>query len=132
MEENKTVYKSIDEYIALYPIDVQEKLQEIREVISESAPDAVEKISWRMPTFYQFGNLVHFAAFKKHIGFFPGADGIATFQDRFSEYKSSKGGVQFPFDKPMPLDLVREIVKFRVNENIRVVLEKNPRKNLEK
>lgn len=116
MEESK-VYKTIDEYILLFPDDVQEKLQTLRQVIKEAAPDAIEKISWQMPTFYQHGNLVHFAAHKKHIGLYPGDSGIKAFEHMLTEYKSSKGAVQFPLDKVLPYDLVREIVLFRVNEN---------------
>lgn len=119
MEEKSQDYKTIDEYINLYPAEVQEKLQEIRRVIQKAAPDAVEKISWRMPTYDYHGNLVHFAAFKNHIGFYPGENGIAQFKDRFAEYKSSKGAVQFPLSKPVPYELISEIVHFRVEENKR-------------
>lgn len=128
MEANKNDYKNIDEYISLYPSEIQDKLQELRKVIKESAPEATEKISWRMPTFDLYGNLVHFAVFKKHIGFYPGADGIAEFQERIAEYKSSKGAVQFPIDKPIPYDLIREIVRFRVKENLRAAEEKKQKK----
>jgi uncharacterized protein YdhG (YjbR/CyaY superfamily) len=118
METNKPGPQTIDEYIAQFPAEVQEKLQAIRTVIRESAPDAVEKISWQMPTIAQHGNVVHFAAHKAHIGFYPGANGIEVFKEEFQEYQSSKGAVQFPFNKPMPLELVSLIVKFRVAENI--------------
>lgn len=110
---------SIDEYILQFPLEVQAILQTLRKTIREAAPEAQEKISWRMPTFFLHGNLVHFAAFKNHIGFYPGASGIESFKDRFSEYKWSKGAVQFPIEKPLPLELVSEIVKFRVTENVR-------------
>ena len=106
--------KTIDEYISQFPVDVQQALLTLRQVIHDSAPDAEEKISWQMPTFFLNGNLVHFAAYKKHIGFYPGADGIDKFKDRLSEYKWAKGSVQFPFDKPIPFGLVSEIVKYRV------------------
>lgn len=119
MEENKNTYNNIDEYIMLFPEDIQTKLQEIRNVIKKAAPEAVEKISWKMPTFYLYGNLVHFAAHKNHIGIYPGARGIEVFQNRFTEYKSSKGAVQFPLDKPLPFDLITEIVQFRVDENLK-------------
>lgn len=89
----------------------------MRRVIKESAPDAEEKISWRMPTFVLHGNLVHFAAHKNHIGFYPGSSGIDAFKDKLSEYKGSKGAVQFPIGKPLPYELISEIVKFRVAEN---------------
>lgn len=116
MEEDNNI-KTIDEYIAQFPAEIQERLQSLRKVIREAAPGAGEKISWRMPTFTLKGNLVHFAAFKHHIGFYPGANGIEMFKDKLTEYKSSKGAVQFPLDKPLPFELVREIVKFRVSEN---------------
>ncbi|MEH7112981.1 DUF1801 domain-containing protein [Neobacillus niacini] len=116
MEANKTI-NSIDEYIVQFPIEVQEILQKIRSVIKESAPEAVEKISYQMPTFYLHGNLVHFAANKNHIGFYPTPSGIATFEQELSEYKSSKGAVQFPKNKPIPYGIISEIVKFRVAEN---------------
>lgn len=118
MEENKNVLKSIDEYILQFSPEVQEKLQSLRKVIKESAPEAEEKISWQMPTFALHGNLVHFAAHKKHIGFYPGASGIAAFKDKLLEFKGSKGAVQFPIDKPLPYELIKEIVRFRVSENI--------------
>lgn len=111
-------YTSIDEYIALFPVGVRERLKKMRETIRASAPEATEKISYQMPTFYLYGNLVHFAAFKKHIGFYPGANGIEAFRDRLTGYKTSKGTVQFPFDKPLPLALVEEIVRFRAAQNV--------------
>ncbi|HWL24934.1 MAG TPA: DUF1801 domain-containing protein [Ureibacillus sp.] len=109
--------KSIDEYILQYPHEVQEILKTIRKVIKDSAPNAEEKISYRMPTFVLNGNLVHFAAFKNHIGFYPTSSGINSFQQELSEYKSSKGAVQFPIGKPIPYELISQIVKFRVAEN---------------
>lgn len=124
MEENKNVFKTIDEYILQFSPDVQEILQSLRNIINESAPEAEEKISWQMPTFYLYGNLVHFAAHKKHIGFYPGASGIETFKHKLSDYKSSKGAVQFPIEKPLPYELITEIVKFRVDKNIKEAEEK--------
>lgn len=124
MEINKNVFKSIDEYILQFSPEVQEKLQTLRSVIKESAPEAEEKISWGMATFTLHGNLVHFAAHKKHIGFYPGASGIEEFKLKLSEYKGSKGAVQFPIDKPLPYELIREIVKFRVGENIKIAKSK--------
>ncbi len=118
MEENRNVFKSIDEYILQFSPEVQEILQALRSVIKESAPDAEEKMSWRMPTFALHGNLVHFAAHKRHIGFYPGPSGIDAFKHKLSEYKGSKGAVQFPIEKPLPYELISEIVKFRVAENI--------------
>lgn len=116
MEDKKT-QDTIEEYIGGFSPEIQERLRSLREAIREAAPDAQEKISWRMPTFALNGNLVHFAAHKNHIGFYPGASGIEFFQDRLSEFKYSKGAVQFPNDKPLPLKLVKEIVAFRVSEN---------------
>lgn len=128
MEENKNTYKTIDEYIALFPLDVQEKMQKLRQVIKDASPDAQEKISWQMPTFYLYGNLVHFAAHKNHIGFYPGESGIVNFKQKFSEFKSSKGAVQFPLDKPMPYELIAEIVSFRTAENLQLAELKNKKK----
>ena len=110
---------TIDEYIAQCPEDVQPILKKIRAVIQESAPQATEKISYRMPTFYLHGNLVHFGAHQHHIGFYPTPSGIETFKEELSIYESSKGAVQFPLDQPMPYELIRRIVKFRVGENLK-------------
>jgi len=117
MEKKKIACKSIDEYILRFSNEVQEILETVRNVIKESAPDAVEKISYQMPTFYFHGNLVHFAAYKNHIGFYPTSSGIAAFIHELSDYKTSKGAVQFPLNKPLPYDLITKIVKFRVAEN---------------
>ena len=117
MEGNKIKFNSIDEYIGLYPSEVQDILTTLRKVIKESAPEATEKISYQMPTFAMHGNLVHFAAFKKHIGFYPAASGVAAFIDELVEYKTSKGAIQFAIDKPLPYELIKEIVQFRVDEN---------------
>ena len=108
---------TIDEYIAQFPPDVQAMLSELRSTIRRSAPQAVEKISYRVPTFYLDGNLVHFAAFARHIGFYPGPTGIARFEKELAKYKSAKGSVQFPLDEPLPLELIAAIVEFRVGEN---------------
>ncbi|WP_163103318.1 iron chaperone [Peribacillus alkalitolerans] len=124
MEKNKITYTSIDEYISQFPLEVQEKLITLRKVIKESAPDAVEKISYQMPTFVLHGNLVHFAAYKKHIGFYPTSSGIAAFKHEISEYKSSKGAVQFPLEEPLPYEIISEIVKYRVAENIKKTEDK--------
>lgn len=127
MKENITL-TSIDEYILQYPNEVQEILQTIRSVIKEAAPDAKEKISYQMPTFALKGNLVHFAAYKNHIGFYPTPSGIDTFKQELSGYKSSKGAVQFPIGKPIPYDLISQIVKFRVVENKSKAEEKRKKK----
>jgi len=121
--ERKT-FASIDEYIRSYPEEIQKLLNEIRDAIKTAAPEATEKISYQIPTFYLNGNLVHFAAFKNHIGFYPTSSGIAAFKDELKDYKSSKGSVQFPLDKPMPTDLIKRIVKFRVIENTQTPMKK--------
>lgn len=112
-----TIPKSIDEYILQYPPEIQEILKSLRKVIKDTAPNAEEKISYRMPTFVLNGNLVHFAAYKNHIGFYPTPSGIKTFQQELSRYKTSKGAVQFPIGKPIPYELISQIVKYRVAEN---------------
>lgn len=112
-----TGYQTIEEYIAKFPPDIREKLMTLREVIRNAAPDATEKISYAMPTFFYRKNLVHFAAYKKHIGFYPAPSGIDAFKEELSRYKSSKGAVQFPMDEPLPYDLIKRIVRYRVEEN---------------
>jgi uncharacterized protein YdhG (YjbR/CyaY superfamily) len=113
----RTDFKTIDEYIAGFPEDVQGKLSEVRSAIRKAAPDATEKISYRMPGFDYNGSLVWFAAFKNHIGFYPTSSGISQFEDELKKYAYSKGAIQFPIDKPIPLRLIARIVKFRVAEN---------------
>jgi uncharacterized protein YdhG (YjbR/CyaY superfamily) len=115
---------NIDEYIAQFSPEVQEVLQKIRAVIRESAPSATEKISYQMPTFYLNGNLVHFAAFKNHIGFYPVPSGIEAFKAELSVYPQGKGSVQFPLNQPIPYDLITRITKFRVEENLRKTVSK--------
>ncbi len=119
MEENKITCKSIDEYIAQFPPEVQEILQALRKAIKESAPGAEEKISYGMPAFALNGILVYFAAYKNHIGFYPTAVGIEAFKAELSEYRLSKGTVQFPLDKPLPFELIDRIVKYRVAGNLK-------------
>jgi uncharacterized protein YdhG (YjbR/CyaY superfamily) len=114
-----TGFKTIDQYIANFLPNIQAILQQIRQAIHETAPDAEETISYQMPAFKQNGVLVYFAAFKDHIGFFPTGSGVEAFKDKLSSYKTSKGTIQFPLDKPIPLDLVKEIVRFRVSENLK-------------
>ena len=109
--------QNIDEYIAAFPKDVREMLEEIRAVINKTAPEAIKKISCQMPTFFLKGNLVHFAAFTNHIGFYATPFGIEKFKDEISKYKLAKGSVQFPIDKPLPLNLITKIVKYRVKKN---------------
>jgi uncharacterized protein YdhG (YjbR/CyaY superfamily) len=118
MESNKVGFNSIDEYIATFPEETQKILAELRGTIKAAAPDAVEKISYQIPTFFQKGNLVHFAAFKNHIGFYPTPSGIRAFEGELSVYESAKGSVQFPIDQTLPLELIGKIVKFRVAENL--------------
>jgi uncharacterized protein YdhG (YjbR/CyaY superfamily) len=118
MQSGGPGFNSIDEYIAMCPEDVQGKLQALRATIHAAAPDAEEKISYQMPTFYLKGNLVHFAAMKNHIGFYPTSSGVAAFQDELSKYEGSKGAIRFPKSEPLPMDLITRIVKFRVTENL--------------
>ncbi len=114
MDSTKKGFESIEAYIATFPADVQKILQDMRKVIKEAAPQAVEKISYQMPTFYLEGNLVHFAAFKNHIGFYPAPSGIEAFKDDLAKYEGSKGAIRFPKDQPLPYDLIRRIVAYRV------------------
>ena len=108
---------SIDDYIAGFPKEIQAILEQIRMTIKQAAPEAKEAIKYAMPTFILHGNLVHYAAFKNHIGFYPVPSGIEAFKKELAVYKGAKGSVQFPLDQPMPLDLISKIVKFRVKEN---------------
>ena len=128
METKRVITKNIDEYIALFPPDVQKKLNELRATIKAAAPAAKEKISYQMPTFELEGNLVHFAAYKKHIGFYPTPSGIDKFKNELSAYEGAKGSVQFPLDRPIPFDLVSKIVAFRVKENLERAEAKGKRK----
>jgi uncharacterized protein YdhG (YjbR/CyaY superfamily) len=125
MESNPVGYTSIDEYIALFPEETKKKMQELRAAIIAAAPGAEEKISYKMPAFAQKGILVYFAAWKYHIGFYPTSSGTQAFKQELSAYKSSKGSVKFPMDKPLPLDLISKIVKFRVAENLKKAEEKS-------
>ncbi len=128
MRTNQTPPKNIDEYIAGFPNDVREILRKIRMTIGKAAPDAEETIKYQMPTFTLEGNLVHFAAFKKHIGFYPVPTGIEKFKKELSVYEGGKGSVQFPLDKPVPFDLISKIVKFRVKENLERAASKRKKK----
>ena len=119
MKPDEITPQSIDAYIAGFPEKIQVLLNKMRATIRKAAPDAKEAIKYRMPTFVLGGNLVHFAAMKNHIGFYPTASGIETFKKELSAYNSGKGSVQFPLDKPLPLSLVNKIVKFRVKENLK-------------
>ncbi len=115
--EAKKEWHSIDAYIAQFDPEIQEKLDKIRQVIRKEALEAVEKISYQMPTFWLNGNLVHFAAFKKHIGFYPTPKAIEDFAEELALYKTAKGSIQFPLDKPLPFDLIGKIVRARVVDN---------------
>jgi uncharacterized protein YdhG (YjbR/CyaY superfamily) len=117
MENGKKEYSTIDEYVSSFPDEIQKKLEEIRAAVKAIAPEAKEKISYQMPTFDLNGNLVHFAAFKNHIGLYPAPSGIEAFEQELRPYKSAKGSVQFPLDQPLPMELIKRIVEFRVEEN---------------
>jgi uncharacterized protein YdhG (YjbR/CyaY superfamily) len=117
MERKKKQINTIDEYIAIFPKQIQSILQKLRQTIKESAPQAQEAISYQIPTFKLNGNLVHFAAFKNHISFFPTSSPIVAFKKELSKYETSKGTIRFPLDKPIPYDLIRKIVKYRVKES---------------
>ena len=114
---SRSAANSIDEYIAEFPAETQRVLDELRALIKASAPDATEAISYAIPTFDLKGHLVHFASFAKHIGFYPTGSGIRAFKEQLKPYKSGKGSVQFPLGQPLPTDLIRRIVEFRVEEN---------------
>ena len=117
-------FKDINEFIADFPDDIQLILEKIRATIQKAAPDAKEAIKYGMPTFVLNGNLVHFAAYKNHIGFYPAPTGIDAFIDELARYRTGKGTIQFPVDKPIPYDLVTKVVKFRVEENLKKLKKK--------
>jgi uncharacterized protein YdhG (YjbR/CyaY superfamily) len=129
MDAKSALPQSIDDYIANFPLEIQKILQEIRLTISQAAPEASEKISYAMPTFVLEGNLVHFAAFKNHIGFYSTPTGTAQFQQDILQYKHAKGSIQFPLSQPMPFDLIAQIVKFRVAENLAKAARKANKKS---
>ncbi len=117
--QRKKGYLSIDDYIESFPPDIRERLNAMRTAIRQVAAGAQEKISYQIPTFYLNGNLVHFAAYEKHIGFYPTPGGISRFKKELSKYKNAKGSVQFPLEEPLPIGLIQRIVKYRVEENLR-------------
>lgn len=119
MKTAKKQFETIDEYIATFPEPVQKTLQKLRQTIKDSAPEAKETVSYQMPAFKLNGILVYFAVFKNHIGFYPTASGISNFEKELTQYETSKGTIKFPIDKPIPLDLIRRIVTFRVKENMK-------------
>ena len=116
--ETQKRYKDIDEYISNFPVEIQRKLKELKVAIKNAAPEAEEKICYQMPAFYFKGNLVYFAGYRNHIGFYPTASGIEVFKNELSGFKHSKGAIQFPLEEPLPLELVTRIVRFRVKENL--------------
>jgi uncharacterized protein YdhG (YjbR/CyaY superfamily) len=118
MATDQKAPETIDEYIAAFPPEIQEILEKVRRTIREAAPGAEETIKYQIPTFTLKGNLVHFAAFKKHIGFYPTPTGIEAFKAELSSYEGAKGSVKFPLDKPIPFDLISEVVRFRARENL--------------
>jgi uncharacterized protein YdhG (YjbR/CyaY superfamily) len=118
MRKSRPEPKDIDEYIAGFPEDVQKILEKIRTTIRKAAPDAEETIKYQMPTFTLNGNLVHFGAYKKHIGFYPAPRGVEKFKQALSAYEGAKSTVRFPLDKPIPFGLISKIVKFRVKKNL--------------
>jgi uncharacterized protein YdhG (YjbR/CyaY superfamily) len=118
IQMKRSNFQTIDEYIKQFPEDIQQILQKLRSTIYQAAPRATEAISYQIPTFKLNGNLVHFAAFKNHIGFYPTPSGIEAFKKELGAYIKGKGTVQFPLDKPIPYDLVIKIVKFRVKQNL--------------
>jgi len=117
MRNPKKQFKTMEEYISTFPKKVQDILEKLRQTISKSAPKAEETISYQIPTFKLNGNLVHFAAYTNHIGFYPTTSAIEAFKKELSPYEKSKGTIKFPINKPIPFDLVSKIVKFRVKEN---------------
>ncbi len=117
MEKTELQYKTIDEYISLFPDNIRKILKKLRKTIRDSAPGAVEAISYQMPTFKLNGNLIHFAAMKNHIGLYPTPSAVIKFKKELSRYETSKGAIRFPLDQEIPFELVKEIVKFRVKEN---------------
>ncbi|MCK9207496.1 MAG: DUF1801 domain-containing protein [Salinivirgaceae bacterium] len=113
----KLTINEVDTYISAFPPEVQALLEQVRATIKQNAPDADETISYQMPTYVYHGNLVHFAGYKNHIGFYPVPSGIEAFKKELLVYKGAKGSVQFPLNQPMPLELIAKIVRFRVAEN---------------
>ena len=119
MQNERLNPESIDQYIAAFPETVQDALVKIRRIIKEIAPTAIEKIAYGIPTFWMNGNLVHFAGYQSHVGFYPTPSGIQAFREELSKYETSKGTVRFPIDKPIPFSLIKKIVKYRVAESKR-------------
>lgn len=121
--------KDIDEYVSRFPLNIQKLLLDMRTTIRKAAPKTIESIKYGIPTFEQEGNLVHFAAYKSHIGFYPAPAGIQAFKKELSKYEQSKGAIRFVIDEPLPLSLVSKIVKFRVKQNVEKAKNKSRRRN---
>jgi uncharacterized protein YdhG (YjbR/CyaY superfamily) len=118
MENSKIVFHSVDQYIASFPVEVQAILEELRAAIKAAVPDVEERISYQIPGYFRNGNLIHFAAYQKHIGMYPAPDGPQPFIQELLKYKSERSTLRFPIDEPLPLDLITELVKFRAAENL--------------
>lgn len=130
MDSQKPGFNSIDDYIASFPEDIQHILRDVRAAIKAAAPDAKEKISYQMPAFAQNGNLVYFAAWKHHLGFYPGSAATVNevFKDALAGYVQTKGSIHFPYDQPLPVDLIGRIVQFRIAENQQIAAQKAEKK----
>jgi uncharacterized protein YdhG (YjbR/CyaY superfamily) len=129
MEQHTGGFRSIDDYIATFPEEIQARLESVRATIKAAAPGAEERISYQMPTFVLNGKLVYFAAWKNHIGFYPASSGVPeAFKEELSRYESGKGTVKFPFSQPLPLELITRIVEFRVAENLNIAQAKARKK----
>ena len=132
MQNETTKPDSIDSYISGFPEEIQALLQQVRATIRAAAPEATEAISYQMPTFKLQGNLIHYAAFKKHIGLYPGSSGTAAFQKELAAYDVSKGTIRFPYGQPIPLELIDRITRFRVQENLERAAAKALKKKAKK
>ncbi len=128
MNNQENLPNTIDAYIALYPLPLQDRMQTIRKCIRDQAPEVQERMAYGMPTFYLYSNVIHFACFTNHIGLFPGASGVEYFLSELGDYKTSKGTIQIPHTMDLPLDLIRRIVDFRIQENIEEGLLKKRKK----
>lgn len=128
MSDQTKLPNTIDEYIAMYPLPLQDRMQTIRQCIRDQAPEVQERMAYGMPTFYLYSNVIHFACFTNHIGLFPGSSGVEHFLPELANYKTSKGTIQIPHKMDLPLDLIRRIVDFRIEENIEEGLLKKRKK----
>jgi uncharacterized protein YdhG (YjbR/CyaY superfamily) len=128
MKNNQPTAKNIDEYIAYFPKDIQKHLQSIRELIAKNAPDAIEKISYGIPTFALHGNLVHFASYQDHLGFYPGPSAIIHFAKELHTYDIAKGTIRLPLDQAIPVKILTKIIQFCVEANIEKYMNKKLKK----